>query len=91
MGSGHSIEKVLEHLSSGGRDPKAILDEYVPSDVPALIMETTSHSFWANSEALRRAGVNATALLAPAGIAMKNKDGEPNGEFSEELVKLQQR
>jgi hypothetical protein len=39
------------------KDPRFVLDQYLPKDTPVLILEETSHSSWVNSEALRRAGI----------------------------------
>ncbi len=43
-------------------------------------MEETSHSSWANSEALKRAGFDKNSPNPKGGIIMKNPNtGEPNG------------
>ena len=79
LGHGYSWFKIKEHLEAGGRDPKLILDDVIPAGVPAIFMEETSHSSWANSEALKRAGITKDTPDPPAGFIMKNADGEPNG------------
>lgn len=80
LGHGYSIEKMLQHLQEGLRDPRFILDEVVPSNKPVLIMEETSHSSWANSEALKRAAFDTNSENPKGGIIMKNpQTGEPNG------------
>ena len=78
-GSWDWILNILDHLDKGGRPPKAILDELVPEGVPVLIMEETSHSSWANSEALKRAGINERTENPPGGLIMKSDNGQPNG------------
>lgn len=79
LGWGHSIAPMLDHIKSGGRPPREILDDALP-DTPAIMMEETSHSMWVNSEALRRAGIDANSPDIPGGIIMKDKTtGEPNG------------
>ncbi len=80
LGHGYSWFKIREHILAGGRDPKLILDEVIPAGVPAIMMEQTSHSSWANSEALKRAGITMDTTDPPAGLVMKNNStGEPNG------------
>lgn len=75
LGWGHYIGDLLETQ----RPPAQILDDAIP-DQPALMMEFTSHSHWANSEALAQTGFTATSPNPPGGIVMKDPEtGEPNG------------
>lgn len=79
LGHGHSIESILKHIESGGRPPREVIDQVIPLN-PVIIMEETSHSFWANSEALRLANIDKDTVNGPGGIIMKDQTtGEPNG------------
>ncbi|MEM7352545.1 MAG: amidohydrolase [Acidobacteriota bacterium] len=79
LGYGHSIYDLLDHIGVGGRPPIEILDEAVP-DQPVVILEETSHSAWANSEALAAAGIDASTPNPPGGVIVKDvTTGEPNG------------
>ena len=79
LGHGHSITDMLEHIENGGRSPKAILDHFIPED-PAVMMEETSHSVWANSKALELAGIDSNTPTRPGGVIMREKgSNEPNG------------
>ena len=58
LGTGHSISSILEYLADPANpDPKTILDGLFKdsnnNEVPALMMEATSHSVWVNSAALK--------------------------------------
>ncbi|CAM2070518.1 Amidohydrolase [Sulfidibacter corallicola] len=75
LGWGHSVFTLLE----AQRRPVDILDEAIP-DRPAAIMEETSHSFWVNSLALERAGIDADTPNPPGGVIVKDPaTGEPTG------------
>ncbi len=75
LGWGHSVFTLLE----AERMPKLILDDAIP-DQPVLIMEETSHSFWANSMALELAGITADTPNPPGGVIVKDAvTGEPTG------------
>ena len=59
--------------------PKDILDEAIP-DVPAAMMEETSHSVWANSAALAAAGIDAATPQPAGGLIVEDEaTGEPTG------------
>lgn len=75
LGSGHSVFTLLE----AKRHPIDILDEAIP-DRPALIMEETSHSVWANSLALEKAGIDKNTPNPEGGVIVKDAaTGEPTG------------
>jgi predicted amidohydrolase YtcJ len=75
LGFGHSVFTLLETE----RHPKEILDQAIP-DKPAAIMEETSHSFWVNSKALQRAGIDKNTPNPPGGVIVKDSvTGEPTG------------
>lgn len=63
LGWGHS----LWDLQASERLPREILDEAIP-DRPAVMMERSSHSAWANSLALEAAGWDESAADPPAGF-----------------------
>ncbi len=75
MGWGHGIDDILDTEIA----PAQLLDQVVP-DRPALFMEFTSHSLWANSKALEMAGFTAGSPNPPGGIIVKDPTtGEPTG------------
>ncbi|WP_020592531.1 amidohydrolase [Kiloniella laminariae] len=75
LGWGHYIGDLLDTA----RPPIEILDQSI-NDRPALMMEFTSHSHWANSQALEAAGITADTPNPPGGIIVKDPDtGQPNG------------
>ncbi len=78
VGYGHSIFDMHQFIESGG-NPRNILDLAVP-DKPAVMLEFTSHSVWANSMALAAAGFTATRPNPPGGVILKDPvTGQPNG------------
>ena len=75
IGWGHFVDDLLDTR----RPPVEILDDAVP-DRPAIIMEFTSHSMWANSKALEAAGITRDTPDPVGGIIVKDpRTGEPNG------------
>ncbi|KZS39046.1 amidohydrolase [Aquimarina aggregata] len=74
LGWGHSFYALLD----AERSPLAILDD-ISTTRPILIMEQTSHSFWANSKALELAGIHENTPNPVGGIYMKEEDGSLNG------------
>jgi predicted amidohydrolase YtcJ len=75
VGWGHFVDDLLNTQ----RPPAEILDEAVP-DHPAIIMEFTSHSMWANSKALEAAGITRDTPDPVGGIIVRDPGtGEPNG------------
>ena len=78
MGGGHLLATLLESREL----PRAVLDAAIP-DRPAVMLEETSHSVWANSLALERAGVDRDTPDPPGGVFVK----EPaTGELSGVLL-----
>ncbi len=61
---------------------KALLDRLIKSQ-PVVMVEENSKTFWVNSVALERAGIDETTSSEDihGGIIMKNQFGDPNGEF----------
>ena len=64
--------KVLENVKNGSRSPIEILDEAIP-DIPAIMMEQTSHSVWVNSKALEKAGINESTPNENGGVIWMGK------------------
>jgi len=78
IGFGHSIERMLDHITDGGRSPIEILDDAVP-DGPAVMMESTSHSVWVNTEAMEVLGLDGGAEPPTGGAIVRYPDGRETG------------
>lgn len=74
LGAGHSIYALWDSV----RTPRQILDEAVP-ELPAAMLEQTSHSVWVNSAGLAAAGITRDTPDPPGGIIARGGDGEPTG------------
>ena len=66
----------------GGVPHRSMLDSVAP-DVPVLLEDTSGHSSWANSAALRIAGVTAETPDPVEGIFERDEAGEPTGILRE--------
>ena len=69
-------------LVPGGRFDAAWLDAAVP-DRPVVLQSTDHHCAWVNSEALRRAGIDAGTPDPAAGEVARRPDGTPLGTLVE--------
>jgi predicted amidohydrolase YtcJ len=69
-------------LAPRGRFDAAWLDAAVP-DRPVLLQATDHHCAWVNSEALRRAGIDASTPDPPAAEVARRPDGSPLGTLVE--------
>ena len=69
-------------LVPGGRFDAAWLDAAVP-DRPVVLQSTDHHCAWVNSEALRRAGIDATTPDPATGEVARRPDGTPMGTLVE--------
>ena len=66
----------------GGAPIRALLDEVVP-DRPVLLLSRDHHSTWANSAAIRLAGIDASTPDPADGRIEREADGSPAGTFHE--------
>ncbi|MEO8107413.1 MAG: amidohydrolase family protein, partial [Actinomycetes bacterium] len=57
---------------------RQILDRLVPA-LPLIVLESNGHIAWANSEALRRAGVDRHSVDPPTGRYTRSAEGELTG------------
>lgn len=64
-----------------------LLDEAFPS-VPVALRRVDGHALWVNSEALRRAGVDAATPNPPGGEILKDEKGNPTGVLIDEAMSL---
>jgi predicted amidohydrolase YtcJ len=72
----------------GGQFPTAAdLDRFAP-DHPILLTAKSGHAGWANSAALRLAGVNSHTPDPPNGTILRDAAGSPTGIFLEEATGL---
>ena len=74
----------------GGLPTRELLDGVVP-DRPALMRCYDGHTSWANTAALRFAGIDRTTPDPPNGIVVRDEAGEPTGAFKEEAQDLVER
>ncbi len=75
LGWGYSIYDLLDTQ----RPPKTILDQAIP-DKPALFMDFTSHSMWANSKALEVAKIDINTPNPVGGVIVRDEEtGEASG------------
>ncbi|MDQ3449063.1 MAG: amidohydrolase [Chloroflexota bacterium] len=82
MGSGWSMAAFPD-----GRPDRRSLDPVLP-DRPVLIHSRDGHSAWANSAALRLAGIDARTPDPPNGRIERDLHGEPQGTLQEAAVEL---
>lgn len=71
----------MEHFP-GGTPTRGLLDELL-GDRPALLINRDHHGAWANTEAMRRAGVGAATQDPADGRIEREADGFPAGTFHE--------
>ncbi|MEO6811709.1 MAG: amidohydrolase family protein, partial [Isosphaeraceae bacterium] len=65
----------------------AVLDAVAP-DRPVWLIRVDGHAGWANSEAMRRAGVNAETQSPPDGQILKDEHSRPLGVFVDGAMRL---
>ncbi len=69
-------------LADGGRFDARWLDQVI-ADRPVVLRTTDHHTMWVNSEALRRAGIDAGTPEPAAGQIVRRADGSPLGTLRE--------
>ncbi|MGI9823461.1 amidohydrolase [Agromyces sp. Marseille-Q5079] len=77
LGGGWSMDHFV-----GGAPVRALLDAVVP-DRPVLLMSRDHHSSWANTTAIRFAGIDAETPDPADGSIEREADGTPAGTFHE--------
>ncbi|MFE6964918.1 amidohydrolase [Agromyces sp. NPDC057679] len=76
----------MDHFP-GGAPVRALLDAVVP-DRPVLLSSRDHHSMWANTAAMRIAGLDATTDDPDDGRIERESDGHPAGTFHEGAAEL---
>jgi len=76
-----------EHRWPGWRPSRTQLDSVSPHH-PVVLLRHDGHTAWANSQALRRAGITAQTPDPPGGLIHRLPNGEPSGLVSEAAVDL---
>lgn len=72
---------------SGGLPTRQILDTLVP-DRPAYLTSYDGHTGWANTRALKLAGINRRTANPAHGVVVKDARGEPTGVLKEAAMAL---
>ena len=62
---------------------RRVLDAVAPL-APVVLDSKELHGVWANSAALRRAGIDAATPEVPGGVIERDADGEPTGILRED-------
>ncbi|MFI6374245.1 amidohydrolase [Streptomyces sp. NPDC050546] len=90
VGLGWDPGYLAECLADPGRFPhRRDLDEVAPHH-PVCLTDFSSHMVWANSEALRRCGIDADTASPPGGVIDHDPDGRPTGILREAAGRLVQ-
>ncbi|HWT33162.1 MAG TPA: amidohydrolase [Microbacterium sp.] len=66
----------------GGNPTASLIDAVVP-DVPVTLMSRDHHSLWANTAAMRAAGIDASTPDPVDGVIVRDAAGNPTGTFHE--------
>jgi len=74
--------------SAIGQIPTREMLDTVSPDNPVFLGDTSEHSFWANSKALKIAGITADTPNPPDGILERDDDGMPTGVLRESAALL---
>lgn len=83
VGLGWDPGYLAECLAEPGRLPhRADLDAVAP-DHPVCLTDFSQHMVWANSEALRRCGIDAGTEAPDGGVVDRDADGSPTGILRE--------
>ncbi|MET9295321.1 amidohydrolase [Streptomyces sp. NPDC003077] len=90
-GFGWDTGSLEECAANPGRLPtRQDLDAAAP-DHPVLLQEISGHASWANSAALKLAGIDRDTVAPPGGAIVTDTDGEPTGILQEGAQDLVQR
>ncbi|MEU2270688.1 amidohydrolase [Streptomyces olindensis] len=90
VGLGWDPGYLAECLADPGRFPhRRDLDAVTPHH-PVCLTDFSSHMVWANSEALRRCGIDADTTPPPGGVIDRDPDGRPTGILREAAGRLVQ-
>lgn len=73
--------------ADGSLPHRRILDA-AAGDTPVALDSKALHAVWANSAALRLAGITAATPDVPGGVIERDADGEPTGVLHENAVEL---
>jgi predicted amidohydrolase YtcJ len=73
----------LTECRDGRRMPTRLDLDTVAPHTPVVLQDFSCHMIWANTEALRRAGVTATTPVPEGGVILRDHDGEPTGILQE--------
>jgi predicted amidohydrolase YtcJ len=77
-----------QSLWPGGRFPTARDLDGATGSRPVLLERVDGHAAWANSEAMRRAGINAESKAPRDGQIVRDERGEPTGVFVDGAISL---
>ncbi|MEZ5283759.1 MAG: amidohydrolase [Vicinamibacterales bacterium] len=75
---------------AGTLPTRQMLDQVVP-DRPAYLIASDGHTGWANTEALRLAGITRATLDPANGVIVRDARGEPTGVLEESAMALMSR
>jgi predicted amidohydrolase YtcJ len=68
--------------------PTAAHLDALSSDIPIFLRDHSGHAAWANSRALRLAGIDAQTADPPGGQIQRDENGQPTGILFEEAIDL---
>ncbi|MGC8641640.1 MAG: amidohydrolase [Isosphaeraceae bacterium] len=77
-----------QSLWPGGAFPTAAVLDAVAPDRPVWLIRVDGHAGWANSEAMRRAGVTKDTQAPPDGQIIRDGNGQPTGVFIDGAMNL---
>ncbi len=77
-----------QSLWPGGGFPTAAVLDAVSPDRPVWLKRVDGHAGWANTEAMRRAGVTKNANVPSDGQVLHGADGQPTGVFIDGAMSL---
>ena len=75
------------HIWPEGTGDKSLLDSVSPQN-PVYLTHKSLHSAWANSAALKAAGIQASTDDPPGGQILRDKKGQPTGILLESAMRL---